>query len=193
MVNTSKIKCQKCYKKFSNITTHLIKSHGLSAREYQTKYPGAKLVSDVFREKQVKWMKERYQRTDINYRAIAGRRTFDFIKNKKLKVLLQRDHKSAKACLKNKLWKSAIILYGSIIEAILREKTKTRSFSTALEKSYKNKLISEREYHKIHIVRDLRNFVHLHKELEEKEEINDYWAKTFSDISESIIKRFRKS
>ena len=42
------------------------------------------------------------------------------------------------------------------------------------------------------MVRDLRNFVHLHKELSEREEINEYWSKTFADICESIIKRFRK-
>ena len=45
---------------------------------------------------------------------------------------------------------------------------------------------------KIHIIRNLRNFVHLHQELSEGEEINEYWAKTFADICESIIQRFRK-
>lgn len=137
-------------------------------------------------------MRPLYNRVDIDYRAVVGRRTFDFINNKRLKILLQRDYKSAKTCLINQLWKPAIILYGSIIEAILRENTKTKGFDSALKKSLENKLISEKEFHKIHIVRDLRNFVHLHKELSEGEEINEYWARTFSDICESIIKRFRK-
>ena len=48
------------------------------------------------------------------------------------------------------------------------------------------------ENHKIHIIRDLRNYVHLHKELLEDGEINEHWAKTAADICESIIKRFRE-
>lgn len=120
-------------------------------------------------------------------------RTFDLIDNKKLIPLLQRDYKSAKICLENSLWKPSIILYGSIIEAILTEKhPEAADFYGALENAYKNGDISEKEYHKIHIIRDLRNFVHLHKELAEGEEINEYRAKTFADICESIIKRFKR-
>ena len=70
--------------------------------------------------------------------------------------------------------------------------TKKANFANALELAWKKKIISEQDYHKIHIVRDLRNYVHLHKELEERREINEYWARTFSDICESIIKRFKK-
>lgn len=186
-----KIECQECHKLFTNITTHLIKTHGLNAKEYISKYPSAKLVSDGFRKMQSQQMKARYQATDVDFRVIAGSRTFDFIDNKELKMLLQRDYKSAKVCLINKLWKPSIILYGSIVEAVLIEKTHEDSFREALEASFKNGDILEKEYHKIHIVRDLRNFVHLHKELSEGEEINEYWARTFSDICESIIKRFK--
>lgn len=186
-----KISCEVCQREFSNITTHLIKKHGINAKEYQLKYPDAKLVSEAFREKQSKRMRRQYERDDINYRAVAGSRTFDFINNDRLKILLQRDYKSAKNCLVNQLWKPAIILYGSLIEAILRENTKTRDFSNAIEKSYANKFISEIEYHKIHIVKDLRNLIHIHKELSEGVEINEYWARTFSDICEAIINRLK--
>lgn len=185
------IECRVCHKQFRNITTHLIKTHGINAEDYKSKYPDAELVSDSFRELHRKRMKNRYK-DDPKTRLIAGSRTFDFIKNKKLSLLLQRDYKSAQTCLKNKLWKPSIILYGSIIEAILREITRAKTFQIALEQGYKDKLISEKEYHKIHIVRDLRNFVHLHKELSEKEEINEYWAKTFAEICESFIKRFKE-
>jgi|SRR3989344_2620706 len=187
-----KIECQECHDLFTNITTHLIRKHGLSAKEYVSKYPGAKLVSDAFRTMQSQQMKTRYQRGDLDSRAIAGSRTFDFINSKELRLLLQRDYKSAKVCLVHKLYKPCIVLYGSIFEAILIEKTHEKTFSDSLEAAYKDNDISEKEYHKIHIVRNLRNFVHLHKELSEGEEINEYWAKTFADICESIIKRFRK-
>lgn len=185
------IECRVCHKQFRNITTHLIKVHDLSAEDYKSKFPTAKIVSDSFREFHRKRMNDRYK-NDPNTRLIAGSRTFDFINNGKLNLLLQRDYKSAKTCLKNELWKPSIILYGSIIEAILREITGAGTFNEALEMGYQQKLISEKEYHKIHMVRNLRNFVHLHKELSEGEEINEYWAKTFADICESFIKRFRQ-
>lgn len=188
-----KIGCLVCGRNgFSNIATHL-KTHDLTAKAYLQKYPEAKLVSDDFQKRQKQLMKDRYKRTDVDYRSLAGGRTFDFIDNKELALLLQRDYKSAKICLANKLWKPAIVTYGSILEAILIEKTKENSFSEALETAFKKKDISEKEYHKIHLVKNLRNFVHLHRELSEGEEINEYWAKTFSDICESIIKRFKKS
>ena len=80
-----------------------------------------------------------------------------------------------------------------MIEAILRESTKTNTFETALDKALNDKIISEIEFHKLHVVRDSRNYVHLHKELSEGETkiINDYWAKTLSDICESLIKKFK--
>ena len=186
-----KVVCRECSGLFSNMTTHLIKVHGMSKRDYLMKYPGEKVESDSFIKKQSMRMKKQYSRTDFNYRSIAGSRTFDFIENKDLRILLQRDYKSAKICLKSTLWKPAIILYGSIIEAILREKTQTKDFISAIEKAYKNRLISETEYHKIYLIKDFRNLVHIHKELQENIEINDSWAKTLYDICESIIRKFR--
>jgi hypothetical protein len=186
------IECLVCGRNdFSNIATHL-KKHDLTAKMYLQKYPNAKLVSDDFQRKQKQMMRARYKRTDVDYRMLAGGRTFDFIKNKELSIIIQRDYKSAKICLVNRLWKPAIVIYGSILEAILIEKTKENSFSRALETAYSRNDISEKEYHKIHIIKNLRNFVHLHLELSEGEEINEYWAKTFSDICESIIKRFKQ-
>lgn len=186
----NKITCEECGEQFHNLGTH-IKTHGISRKEYSAKHPGAQFTSAIFNQKQRNRMLEQYNRTDIDYKSIAGKRHFDFILNKPLKSLLQRDYGSAKLCLKNKLWKPAIILYGSIIEAILIEVTKEKYFDSAIERAFESKTISEKEYHKIHMIRDLRNFVHLHKELKEKEEINDYWAKTFSDISESIIRKLQ--
>lgn len=189
----SKIECLVCQKKFTNMATHLVKEHKLSKKDYQLKYPGAKVVSDAFREWQRNRMKKLYESDDIDYRKIAGSRTFDFVNNQKLRLLLQRDYQYAKKCLQNKLWKPAIILYGSLIEAILRESTITDTFETALDRALSNATISEIEFHQMHVVRDSRNFVHLHKELSEGgiRIINDYWAKTLSDICESLIRRLK--
>jgi len=90
-------------------------------------------------------MEKMFQRTDINYRDVVKSRTFDFIHNTYLKKLLQRDYGYAKNCLRYKLWKPTIILYGSLIEAILRENTKTDKFAEALEKSFKINLITEKQ------------------------------------------------
>lgn len=79
-----------------------------------------------------------------------AKRIFDFIKDKELKWLLQRDYKSAKVCLKNNLCKPCIILYTSIIEAILIEILKkfprVKTFADALEeaerrRSFQKKII----------------------------------------------------
>lgn len=190
--HTEKVKCKmpRCGRGFPTLATHIKRSHNLSSAEYLKRFPGARLSSEEYRKKVSNSARNRFLK-DPTLREKVASRTFDFVKNKKLTPLLQRDYKSAQACLKNLLWKPSIILYGSIIEAILIEKyPRAKDFYNALEVAYKNKDISEKEYHQIHIVRDLRNFVHLHKELSEDSEINEYWAKTFADICESIIKRF---
>lgn len=186
----SKVTCKICKNKFDILNTHLRRVHRMKAEDYLIKYPNAKTVSDDHKKKLSQTVRE----AGVNYSLLAGKRTFDFIKDVRLKRLLQRDYKTAKVCLKNKQWKPSIIIYASIIEAILREVTKSKSlkFYDVLEKSFKKEIITEKEYHKIHIVRDIRNLVHLHKELSEGEEINEHWANTLADICESIIKRFRK-
>lgn len=186
--NNPKIKCLECGKYFESIAYH-IKTHDLIPREYLIKHPKAKIFSEDYINKLKKGVAERFG--DSDFRKKLGKRTFDFIKNKDLKSLLQRDYKSAKACLNKALWKPSIILYGSIIEAILIEMNpKEKTFNDALKSAKSSNIISEKEYHKIHMIKYLRNFVHLHKELEEQEEINNYWARTFADICETIIKRF---
>ena len=184
------VKCRICGKGFPTLVTHIIRKHNITTAEYLKRYLGSKLMTKEYREKISASAKARFIK-DPGLRKKVASRTFDFVKNKKLKPLLRRDYKSAKSCLINKLWKPSIILYGSLIEAILREITKSETFYEALEISYECELISENEYHKIHMVKDLRNFVHLHKELSEEKEIDEYWSRTFADICESIIKRFK--
>lgn len=192
MDDQDKIQCLECKGFYSNITFH-VKVHDLTAKEYLKKYPNAKVMSEEYLSKQKKQSLDRFHENPDEYIKKSKSRVFGITQNKALQLLLQRDYRSARICLKNKLWKPSIVLYGSIIEAILIERNKNaKDFYDALETSYKNKDITEKEYHKIHIVRNLRNFVHLHKELSEQEEINEYWAKTFADICEAIIMRFRQ-
>lgn len=190
--NTKKIKCKKCGLSFTTLATHLNRTHKFSSSEYLKQFPGAKLMSDQHRKMLSELVKKRFLK-DPTLREKVASRTFDFVNNKKLTPLLQRDYRSAKICLKHDLWKPSVILYGSIIEAILVEKSqKSKNFNDSLKIAYDNGIISEIESHKIHIIRDLRNFVHLHKELSENSEIDEHWANTASAICESIIKRFNK-
>lgn len=185
----NKIECLECHKFYENITYH-VRVHKLTAKTYAIKYPNVKLISDQYREKHKQNSLSRFSGEDKEYYyQQARKKAFDFVSNIELKSLLIRDLLSAKTCLKNKLWKPSIILYGSILEALLIEKTHEGTFFNALESAFKKGIITDKEYHKIHIIRDLRNFVHLHKELSEKEEINEYWAKTFAEMCEFIIKR----
>lgn len=185
------LKCEICKKQFSVLATHIIRSEKLTPAEYLKRFPGSMLTTREFRQKLSLSSKSRFiQNPEL--RKMVASRTFDFIKNDKLRHIISRDYKTAKNCLVNELWKPSIILYGSLIEAILREKTGTDSFGAALDITLNKKIISETEYHQIHVVKDSRNFVHLHKELENGVQvINDYWAKTLSDICESLIKKFR--
>lgn len=188
---TKKIKCLICGEYFKRLTGGHIETHNLNKKEYLKRFPDAQIISDESRKLQSKIQGQLYQ--NVEYRKRKGNRTFDFIRNKKLKWLLQRDYKSAKECLKYKLWKPCIILYGSIIEAIIIEfSSKSNTYNQALNIAKEKKLITEKDYYKIQIIRDLRNYVHLHKELNEGSEINEFWARTFSDICESVIKNFKK-
>lgn len=191
-IDNGKIKCKMCRESYSTLVTHISRKHHLSAAEYLKRFPNAKILSDGYRKRVSDSAKNRFLK-DPTMREKVAKRTFGFIKNKQLTPLLQRDYKSAKICLGNSLWKPSIILYGSIIEAILIEEYPTsKDFYGAIQAAYERGKISGNTYHKVSIIRDLRNYVHLHKELKEGEEINEYWAKTFSEICESIIKRFNK-
>jgi len=189
---TQNVKCKICGSEFPTLVAHVKRKHNLSTAEYLKQFPNSKICSDEYRRKTSESMKAKFAK-DPAMRVKVASRTFDFVGNKELALLLQRDYKSAKICLKNLLWKPSIILYGSIIEAILKEQyPRKKEFYDIIEKAYKDKIISEKEYHKIHIVRDLRNYVHIHKELSEKSEINEYWARTFADICEAVIRRFKR-
>lgn len=189
---TISVKCLLCGKRFKRLTGgHIERVHNLTKEEYLKRFPNKPMISDEAKGLQSKIQKKLYKNGVL--RKKRGNRTFDFINNKKLQSLLQRDYRSAKECLKYKLWKPCIILYGSIIEAVIMEfSSKSKSYCDVLKIAKDKKLITEKDYHKIHIIRDLRNYVHLHKELKEGSDINESWAKTFSDICESVIKNFKK-
>lgn len=190
----NKIRCLICKKFYKRLNgAHIENTHNMSGNEYLKMFPGAKLYSDALREKHSKLRKKLFNKKGSDLRKKIGMRSFDFIEDKKLRMLLRRDHFYAKQCLKDKLWKPCIILYGGIIEAITLESSpEAKTYYDALKMALDKKIISESDYHKINIIRDLRNYIHLRKELKGEAEINENWAQTFADICESIIKHFKE-
>ncbi len=187
-----KVKCLECGKYFKKLGGgHLEKIHGITMNEYLKKYPSAKTSSINFIECQKRIQKKLFQDKNLDLRKKVGSRTFDFIENKEVKKLLQRDYGTVKKCLKIKLWKPCIVLYGAIIEAMLIEMTGAKKFEKAIDKALSKKIILKDQYYKINFIRDLRNYIHLHKELNEKIKISDHLAKTLAEICESIIKYFK--
>ena len=192
-MKNQKIQCLECKKYFKRLGGgHLEKIHKMSMWEYLKKYPDARTSSLGFIESQKKIQKKLFQNEKLGLRKKVGSRTFDFIKNKDLKKILQRDFAIAKKCLDFGLWKPCIILFSAIIEAVLKEMTGAKTFEKAADAALSKKIIKKDQYHEIHFIRNLRNYVHLHKELKEKIKISDHLAKTLAEICKLIIQYFKK-
>jgi len=166
----------------------------MNVREYRIKHPGAATASDSFLKKQ---SEDKIRQYSTGLREKVGKRTFDFIGDSELKKILQRDLKSAKTCLTQKLWKPCIFLYAAIIEAILKEMHPAKDkngikFKKVIDWAKEQKAITESDYHKVHVIRNLRNYIHIHLELKDKPEIDENWAKVFARVCESVIKHFKK-
>jgi len=139
---------------------------------------------------------------------------FEFILNRRFNSILNRDYKNADKAKKNKLFKSAVILYGGIIEGMLqyllltkvynnptlqkglKEKgdKKIRSYYERIKKLRFEEVISLANEIKLineaggaFLVKNFRNFVHIFKELEDNIEINKEEAETAKKFTDSII------
>jgi hypothetical protein len=77
----------------------------------------------------------KYQEVKLPEKKEMETPTFDFIKNKELVRILMRDYMEIVKCIKSGCWKSAIILCGSDIEAILYDLLKQNEPSALSSKS----------------------------------------------------------
>jgi len=144
---------------------------------------------------------------------------FEFILTEKFNSILNRDYEDADKALESGLFKSAVILYGGVVEGVLKylllTKVNDRKFQEALNKlkisktrSY-YKRIKKLKFHEVIIlankiklikepggpflVKNFRNFVHIFKEIEENIEINKAEAETAKKFTNSIIKTLTDS
>lgn len=89
------------------------------------------------------------------------------IENEKLKEILLRDYGHAYYCSEKKLWKPCVALCGGIIEGVLAvEFSIEGKFEVKIKEAIKRGIISEDIGGKLaHVVRLLRNYVHIEKEI----------------------------
>ena len=144
---------------------------------------------------------------------------FEFILNKDLKNILNRDYRNANKALDYKLFKSAIVLYGGLIEGMLlyflllkvNDPKFRKKFTSMKGKKIKNcyKEIKELRFDQIirlayqsniiddpgdsYFVKHFRNYVHIFKELEGNFIIGSHNVKTVQDFTEDIIENLREN
>jgi len=142
---------------------------------------------------------------------------FEFILNEKFNSILNRDFESADKALKINLFKSTVILYGGVVEGMLKylllTKVNNPKLQKALQELGNKKIRSHYKWIKIlrfgevivlakktrlikdpggvFLVKNFRNFVHIFKELENNVEIKKAEAKTAKKFANSIIETLR--
>jgi len=122
---------------------------------------------------------------------------FTYVGSSKLRSLLQRDYRELLRALNSKCWKAAVVLSGGLIEALLMDQLHrvAQTAHTALSAPKKNPdiltwrfidlinvavevgIVSKGAEKLSHSVRDYRNLVHLHKELEDALGADEHEAK----------------
>ena len=126
---------------------------------------------------------------------IGKRGIFKWIKDKKLENVARRDYATAQICEEQMLFKPAIILYAGVIEALLRHKIskgKSQDFSKLIQDALQHNLIRQEQANYMHTIRDIRNYVHIHKEIStDLEIINEGIAKLCRQLCDSVIKTLK--
>ena len=109
------------------------------------------------------------------------------IENEKLKKILSRDFRDAYSCRERKLWKSCVALCGGIIEGVLgAEFSIEGKFEVKIKEAIKKGIISEDIGGSLaNVVRLLRNYVHIEKEIKKEGSI----IKNDANLSFAIVEK----
>ena len=109
------------------------------------------------------------------------------IENEKLKKILSRDFRDAYSCHKRKLWKSCVALCGGIIEGVLGVEFSIKGkFEVKIKEAIKKGIISEDIGGSLaNVVRLLRNYVHIEKEIKKEGSI----IKNDANLSFAIVEK----
>lgn len=131
---------------------------------------------------------------------------FDFIADLKHKSLLERDFNELQECINHGLSKSAMILSGSIIEAVLLEffthnlplgvshnQLLKLSLNDLLLHAESAKLISSRSKELSLVIKDYRNLIHPGREIRTKEDFDIDTAIVAFSLVNIILKEIREN
>ena len=124
---------------------------------------------------------------------------FDFIRDFEFKRSLESDSQELTSVLKEKAWKSVLVLAGSIVEAILvdylialKPQDKKAYFKKELGKiideCYNEKIISEKTYKLSEVIRYYRNLIHPGKAKRLKEKPSEESAEIAHAVLKLILK-----
>ncbi len=129
---------------------------------------------------------------------------FDFITDKKLKELLERDFQELKNCIEVNATKSILILSGSIMEAVLIEyflsyspsgQTKEQLYKEFLgnliDNAEKDGLLSSRDAKLAEVVKDFRNLIHPGREIRQSEKFSIEYGKIAFSLLTIIVDAIR--
>lgn len=135
--------------------------------------------------------KTRLQREKIS---VGRKGVFQWIEDKDLSALLVRDFATANINFDDGLIKPAIILYAGILEAVLKyQLRKDDTFESLIDGAGKKKIIEEISVHRLHTLRDFRNYIHLHRELKHDFELTIGIAQLAQETCISVVGELRES
>lgn len=131
---------------------------------------------------------------------------FDFIADPKYKSLLIRDFNELQVCIDNKVSKSALILSGSIIEAILLEffshnlpdgvskgKLLKMSLADLITEAEKIELISKKSKDLSTVIKNYRNLIHPGREIRTNEKFDFETAIVSFSLVKIILKEIKEN
>lgn len=131
---------------------------------------------------------------------------FYFISDDVLRSMIERDKEELDKCLENKINKSALLLSGSIIEAILvdyfinfplLEKTEEQvlkaSLGVLIDWAFEAKLISERSKELSKVIRSYRNLILPGREYRQRENVDIQAATIAYNLVEIIVKEISEN
>lgn len=144
---------------------------------------------------------------DFSETPVIQTKSFDFISNNELKLILERDYLEIQRNISSSNWKSAIILSGGSIEAILlelllRDSSKAKGSSKApkendlnkwdlnslLEVALEEKLIDDGIAKLGHTVREYRNLIHPGVEIRKRLKVEPEEAKIAIEVLNILIR-----
>lgn len=196
----------KLYEKSFKISQNTINSNNLSRIK--------KLISDKLKnskKQKNKIIKQIGNRLSIDFFEKLGydenlKGLLGNIANEQLRNILTRDLESAVIAIATRQYKSANILFGSMIEAILiyildknninRYKLKNKfknlyemNLADLLEVAYSEKYIDKKNYQLALYIKDCRNSVHPHREIKDKLVFDEEFTMTSWNIFKNLINK----